>query len=341
MEGLRATITAAFDYSLRSLDADEDAPDDAVPVALLMQARVAARTGVSLDTVLRRYFAGYNLLLDFIMREAEEGGFSGAAIRRLVFSEAILFDRLLAAVTDEHSQVWERTPGSTEERRVGRVRAVLGGEPVEPEELAYDFGRTHVGVVASGVDSAAILQDLALGLDARHLIVRPDDRTTWAWLAIDSARQHSSLSRILTSSPGSALIGLGELADDLSGWRLTHRQAKASLSVAMRESRRVVHYVDVAMLAGIAGDRLLSESLRCLYLTPLAAGRDGGETLRETLRAYFAADRNVSSAAAALSVNRQTVVNRLRVVEERVGRPLHRCAADLEIALRLDAFDRR
>jgi len=82
-------------------------------------------------------------------------------------------------------------------------------------------------------------------------------------------------------------------------------------------------------------DGLLTESLRTLYLEPLEAGRDHGETLRETLRAYFNAERSAASAAAVLGISRQAVGGRLRMVESRIGRPLGSCIAELEIALRL------
>jgi hypothetical protein len=41
---------------------------------LLVQARLAARSDVSLDIVLRRYFAGYSLLGDFLVGEADRLG---------------------------------------------------------------------------------------------------------------------------------------------------------------------------------------------------------------------------------------------------------------------------
>jgi DNA-binding PucR family transcriptional regulator len=61
--------------------------------------------------------------------------------------------------------------------------------------------------------------------------------------------------------------------------------------------------------------------------------------LRQTLRAYFECERNITSAAAALAVDRGTVANRLRVVEEQVGRSLNDCAVDLQLALGLDELD--
>jgi len=96
------------------------------------------------------------------------------------------------------------------------------------------------------------------------------------------------------------------------------------------------HVFHQYVVRALRRDELISTSLRRLYLDPLEAGRDGGETTRETLRAWFRCERNISSTAAALGVDRRTVRNRLRVVEAQVGRPLAEVALDLELALRLD-----
>jgi DNA-binding PucR family transcriptional regulator len=76
-------------------------------------------------------------------------------------------------------------------------------------------------------------------------------------------------------------------------------------------------------------DDLAAISLRRLLLEPFGDQRGGGTMLRETLRAYFAAERNISSAAVTLGISRNTVANRLREAEARVGRPLHTCGAEL------------
>ena len=131
------------------------------------------------------------------------------------------------------------------------------------------------------------------------------------------------------------VVALGEPAGGLTGWRFSHLQAKAALPIAAREGG-VVRFADVTLVAALRRDELISTSLRRLYLDPLEAGRDGGETTRETLRAWFRCERNISSTAAALGVDRRTVRNRLRVVEAQVGRPLAEVALDLELALRLD-----
>jgi DNA-binding PucR family transcriptional regulator len=58
--------------------------------------------------------------------------------------------------------------------------------------------------------------------------------------------------------------------------------------------------------------------------------------LLQGLRAYLAAERSISSTAAVLRVTRKTVESRLRTVEERLGRTLRPCPAELEVALLLD-----
>jgi DNA-binding PucR family transcriptional regulator len=132
------------------------------------------------------------------------------------------------------------------------------------------------------------------------------------------------------------MLALGEPGRGLAGWRLTHRQAQAALLVALRRPRRCTRYADVALLASALTDEALATVLIDVYLAPLEDSRGSGPVLRETLRAYLGAERSVSSAAAALGVVRKTVEKRLRTIEEKLGRSLHPCPAELEIALELD-----
>lgn len=111
------------------------------------------------------------------------------------------------------------------------------------------------------------------------------------------------------------------------------------MQVAPARPGGTVRYADVGLLASVAQDPLLSSSLRDMYLAPLSEARDGGVRLRGTLRSYFEAGRNITSAASALGVSRQTVASRLRAVEEMLGRTLESCGPELEVALRLESVD--
>jgi DNA-binding PucR family transcriptional regulator len=182
------------------------------------------------------------------------------------------------------------------------------------------------------------VRDVASSFDCRLLLVRHKAGTIWSWFGVRRALDPGEIADHVSSRWDPISLALGEPGRGLSGWRLTHRQASAALPIALRGNRRLVRYSDVALLASTLKDETLMSSLRDLYLTPLSEERDGGAARRATLRAYFDAERNASSAAAAIGVSRQTVVSRLQALEERFGRPIGRWAVEMDVALRLDAL---
>ena len=341
-EGLRAAVTAAFDFGFASIETGEDSSEP-LPPALLVQARLAVRNHIPLDTVLRRYFAGYALLGDYVLEEAKDADLlEDPALRCLLQTNAATFDRLVVAVTEEYERELARRPAATaEQRRVERIERLLAGELLDTSDIDYDFGSHHLGVIGVGEEAEQAIRGLSNSLDRRLLLVRPAGEETWAWLGGRRRDDPVQLKRHL-SQTGSAQVSLvlGEPAQGLAGWRLTHQQAKAALPIALRRPQRLIRYADVALLASILQDELFTTSLRELYLSPLSEERDGGVTLRETLRAYFAAERNVTSATAALGVSERTVASRLHTIEERLGHPLSACAAEAEAALRLQDLDK-
>lgn len=338
--GLRTAVAAALSYGLAALEWGENHAMP-TPPALLAQAREAARSGIGLDTVLRRYFACYALLGDFLMQEAKEHELLGfETIHHLGRHQAALFERLLVAVSEEYTRALGDRPGSADERRAERVRGLLAGQPLETSQLDYDFGAWHLGAVVTGPGATAAMRDFAVALDRRLLLVSGGEETHWAWFGGGTRIDSCEIERLISPNrPAPASLAVGEPAQGLVGWRLTHRQARVAMPIARRRPEKPVRYADVALLASMLQDDLLVTSLRQLYLAPLAAERDGGKILRDTLRAYFAAERNISSAAAALGVSRRTVANRLRLAETRLAHPLSEASTEIEAALLLDKFD--
>jgi hypothetical protein len=338
LQGLEEAVSAAIEYRLAVLESAERSVPPPPPV-LLAQARLDARDGVPLDTVLRRYFAGNALFGDFLVEEAERAGVSSAALRRLLAAQATVADGLLATVSAEHAREAGLRPGNAAERRRECVKRLLAGELVDRSQLAYDLDASHLAVIAKGEGGEELLRDLATRFGRRLLAVRREEEPVWAgWLGGQSPLAAADAASVLVDGiPERVIVTLGEPGEGLAGWRLSHLQAKAALPIAERGEGRVLRYADVAVLATVARDDLLADSLRQIYLAPLERARDGGAGARETLRAYFAAERNVSSTAAALGVDRRTVSNRLGAIEALLGRRLKGSLADLEIALRLEA----
>jgi hypothetical protein len=339
LQGFAAALPAALEYALAALELGERRLPE-MPVALLAHARLAARDGVAVDTVMRQYFAANGLFADFLAAEAERAEVDGPALRRLLGTQATLFDRLLAALSEEYAREARNRPANVGERRRECVKRLLAGELVDSSELGYDLEARHLGVMAKGEGAQELMRELASRLDRNLLAVCREEEPLWAcWLG---GRRPLAAERVVRAAteigPGRLVLTVGEPAAGLAGWRLSHRQAKAMLPLAERAGAPVLRYAEAAVLAAVLGDELAAESLRRLYLEPLEASRDGGAAARETLRAYFAAARNVSSTAAALGVDRRTVRNRIGAIEQLIGRPIGAAATDLELALRLDSL---
>lgn len=338
--GLRSAVPTALDYCLAAIARGSSSPPP-FPLALLVQARLAARNDIRLDTVLRRYFAGYTILGDIAIEEAEHAGLlKGRDLKRLLRSLAQSFDRLIEAVAEEHTRE-RKCVGlkGTEQRRTEQVQRLLAGEPANAPDLAYDLDGQHLGLIAKGNGALEMLRVLAKSVDCRLLVLSREEETVWAWFG---GRKKVDLEQLLSLAsdilPCHTRLAIGEPGESLPGWRLTHRQAKAALPIALYSAERFVPYREVALLASALQDELLLNSLREMYLEPLEGERDGGQALRETLRAYLDTGWNVSSAAAALGISRQAVNGRLRIAEETLSRPLLTCAGEIDVALRVSEF---
>lgn len=336
VQGLRTSLTAATDYGLALIESG-DRVLPSLPPSLVNQARSAARHKVGLDTVLRRYVAGHTLLIEYAIAEAEVSDLlSEISWAKLLRGQSTLFDQLISEVSDAYMQEASASLESVEQQRAEQIRELLNGEPVDISDLSYEFDAWHVGAIASGPGAVSAIRHLANSFDLRLLFVNPDPETVWAWFGSPGPQNVTELEWFGRSALApQPLVALGEPAEGPAGWRLTHRQSYVALSIALRGACSPVRYADVALLASMLNDDLLVTSLRKLYLAPLEQERDDGRVLFETLRTYFAVDRNISSAAAALGVTRRTVSNRLRTVEARLGSPLRSVAAEMEAALRL------
>lgn len=121
MEGLRETVAAVVGFGLTGIGQAEDSMEP-VPAVVVAQARRAARVGVGLDTVMRRYVAGHALLEDFVMQEADHSDLAGrrTALRRVLKSSSSLLDRLIISITSAYMQELERTGNSP----VGSMRVL-------------------------------------------------------------------------------------------------------------------------------------------------------------------------------------------------------------------------
>lgn len=335
LRGLRATVGHGVEYGIHVIEVGQDkAPS--IPQTFRSQPRLAARHRVPLDMVLRRLFAGKTLLAHSMLEEASRIGLSNpdylyAAIESLETT----FDRIIATAQEEYRREEEQRAISPDDRILRDVQRLLDGEVREWLLASYNSRGHHLGVVTRSPDARAWIRSVAGAIGLRSLVLMPCQEEVWGWLGSSAPIDVTSVRRHLADvSNGQVSIGMGRSEQDADGWRLTHRQARAAAAISIEGS--ITLYEEVALLVALSRDPLLATSLRDMFLRPLSGGPERGHVLRATLRAYFEADRNGSSAAAALGVSRQTVANRLQTVEERVNQPLSTCGDLLYAALRLE-----
>lgn len=328
--GTRDAVLASLDYAATVLQGAESQPP--IPEAVLVQARLAARTGVGLGTVLRRYMAGFSRFAEAVPRIGE---LSDADRHRLQPALSMHLDFLLARVGEDYSLALESLRSSPRSRRAEAIGLLLAGVPAPRSELAHEWDAWHVGLVGAGASAREALASLGSTGGPGRLLLEQVEGETWAWLSSRKRLQPGEVaSRLPIAGAEELALGVGEPGHGLDGWRRSHQQAAAAMPIARRSGPAVALYAEVGVVAAILHDDLLIASLRDRYLAPLGSGgRD--ETLRRTLRGYLSTECNVSSTAAALGVSRRTVRNRLRRVEERAELRIGECLAELDLAMRI------
>jgi hypothetical protein len=336
--GLGAAVAAVVDYALTDIEQGEEWSGP-IPSAAITQARRAARNGVNLETLVLRYIAGNRLLGEFVEDEADRSGYSShtQALRQLRGRQELLLERLASAITREHRQEVERMGRSAEQCRRELVQNVLDGEPVDTGRLDYDMDVWHLGVIATGTGAETAVRRLADRLGRQLLPVSCGEGTVWAWLGGRRKLAITDIEHVLVAEGGvDVSLAIGEPRRGIDGWRQTHREAQAALSVALRTSPGLTRCADVPLESALLQNPILARLLVETHLSPLDTLRIGGQVARETLRAYIACNHNTSSTAHKLKVTRHTVENRLHQIEQTFDRPLRACLVRLELALRLE-----
>ncbi|HET8956385.1 MAG TPA: helix-turn-helix domain-containing protein [Solirubrobacterales bacterium] len=342
--GRREAIRSCLELVMLVFEQDgswDDLP--LVPPAAVVQARRVARSGRALSTVLQKYIGGYSILWDFVLEEIEQASLSQSERAELLRVASVrltsVAQQVLPVVATTHTGERGKRPQSREERVSTIVRAVLQGLRVNTDELGYDVDGNHIGVVVTGADAMEAVETLAGKLNRRLLRVPQDDGVVWAWLGGRGAINQTDLPELGEVSPG-LRISFGEPASGQKGFRETHCQAEEAMQVALHQRQLITRFADVLLLVPAVEDEQRGNSLISIYLAPLERSSEKNPTLKETLLAYFEAELNTTATAARLKVDRRTAMTRLRTVEARLGFPIYKRHAELEVALRLDQLRR-
>jgi hypothetical protein len=315
-----------------SIKNGEDQPMP-IPSAIGACAREAAWHDLPLELLMRSVIRVHTVLDEVLYEETVD--LPAEVQRHALMLERALIDRLSGVLVREYREEQRRAGTSTEQRNRTLVERVLSGIWVGAKVLDYPLGGWHVGLVATGIGAAAIVRSFGRETGETVLMVLGEEGCVWAWIGSQREFARDRLVEVIAKiNPADVRLSLGEPAHGIAGYCSTHAQARAASVVASQGPPGVTFFASVALEAMALQAPEAAQSLHSAYLKPLTGPAES--KLRETLVAYFATQRNISSAATLLGVSRRTIENRLRSIEARLGRPIHGCGAELEVALRLD-----
>jgi hypothetical protein len=334
----RASIYGNIRAVLGALGGDRIAPD--APAEAMEEARVTARSGVPLESLLHTYRVGHAVVwertLDVVEELALDARSRHAVLRigsRWLFAYV---DAIAEQVTKEYIRERDRIMRSSIERRVQLVRDILDGATIDAGELGYDLEAEHLALVVQGPQAEAWLDELSRRLQRRLLTIAVSDQVVWGWLGARSAFGAHDWRLVGTVDlPKGTRAALGEPRRGAEGFRRSHAEAIAAHEVGQRLRAPITRYDDVTLEAALLADERVVRRLVEHELGPLAEDDERAAKLRTTLDAYLRTGQNASAAAAMLNVNDRTVAYRIRGIEDLLGRSVAARGPELATALRL------
>ncbi|MDD3447139.1 MAG: helix-turn-helix domain-containing protein [Zavarzinia sp.] len=342
----RANTSVILDNLMRGVPIDGTVPTDEV-IALT---RDLVKQGLSGTFVFRAYPIGMQYLIEQWAKGVRDHGPRGpAAIEVARIGTSYMLDWLdlvTSRLAEEHRLELERLARERSLNLVDGVRRVLDDPATDVEaasaRLAYPLKGRHVAIIlredagrtGAAVSVEALIQDWAEALRADHsLVVRVDTRTSWCWLALRPGPLRNG-----PAMPDSVVAGIGRPAAGAAGFARSHREAADALRVAEQikgAESAAIRFDDVILAALCSTDPGRTDAFVREELGPLATDDPAARRQRETLEAFYAANCNYRSAAAALGLHHNTVRYRLEQIETALGHPVGERRLNLEMALHL------
>lgn len=229
----------------------------------------------------------------------------------------------------------ERVAANGEHHRFQELKTLLEADPLARYYLDVEVNRYHLGFVAWGEGADEDVSALASSIGRPLLLALRLKNNWWGWLSGThplSAREWDQLRRFRPREGARVAFGLEGYGEP--GFRSTNHQALRAQWVSSTD-RAAVLYDEVAIEALGAEAEGDARAFVAHELRGIDDSSPTSKRLRETLAAYFDSELNAVSAAARLGVHHQTVTNRLRTIEERLGHPPNSRHLELAVALRL------
>lgn len=320
------------------------------PVTALEHARAMASRGYSVDVMLRFYRVGHayfnERIVAGIVDVVADPALALAVVADLQRYAFAYTDRIASEVAAEYVAELDRMQDRARAAQTDAVRALIAGDEVDLGSAERALSHRLTGWQTAFLcwtdrdDSDLGRTALVVGahLGSAHPLLVPDGvRELWGWVSTTRAPDEAlaDLASLADRVPGSIRVSIGTPAQGARGFRASHVQAQRSARIGRLSGRAdpVTSYADVALADAMTSDLDLARAFVATELGALAVTGRREEEEREVLLAVLDAQGGLAAAAESLGVHRNTVLQRLRRAEARLGRPASERVAELHAAL--------
>jgi DNA-binding PucR family transcriptional regulator len=308
----------------------------------------AAEQGVPFDQVIRSMRSAQALWLEHLIGRSLPG--SESDHRRVAMVVSAVMDDAITRIVAAYVAARDRLAEGEAASRRALIEAVLRRADVDPDvvhrEVGVSLGQHHIGAVlwrpggATSAQLARIARQLADTLVGSTLLtLTASDGRLWGWLSRArpaSAREMDAVAG-LVPRVRDVRVALGAPGSGGEGFRRSHLQALDAARLAERDARApaVVTWSSVSLVSLLAADLERASWFVEATLGPLAWSDPAAAEQRATLLRYLQTGGSVARTAEDRRVHRNTVVYRLRRIEESLPLALAEHRAEVHAALML------
>lgn len=322
------------------------------PVTALEHARAMAARGYSVDLMLRFYRIGHayfsERILGGISELVDDPALALAVVTDLQRHAFAYTDRVSSEVAAEYVAEVDRLQSQARAARTDVVRTLIAGGRVDVGRSERTLNHRLTGWQTAfvcwtdrdDVDVLGVGAAVGAHLGSRHpLLVRDGARALWGWVTTTAAPGIDSgdLRRLGEQVPGTVRVTVGSPSRGAVGFRDSHIEAQRTRRIVelAGSAAPVTPYPELALVDVLSADVDLARAFVMAELGALGVQGRREQEERRALLAVLDAQGGLATAAEVLGIHRNTVLQRLRRAEERIGRPAAERVAELHAALRL------
>jgi DNA-binding PucR family transcriptional regulator len=360
LDQLNAGASHNFSITMQILRHDIDIEQVGPSAPAIEIARLLAQRDIPITALEHAYRLYQESVVRWCLQELAElsdnaavTAYAALEITTLVSAHVNLIAQQLLSTYEFERDAWRLRRSASRSARIGDL---LSGRPVDSEStervLGYRFRQYHLGLVlwtdrgtGSGIElarleTAATTLTGELGIDARPLFEARDAHMARAWVPLGTAGtvDQERVAAIKSGWTDPIMVSIGDPRAGVEGFVRTHNEADAArlvVQAAKSLTSGIVCASELGAVTLMCSDLGATRAWVADILGPLVADDPSAAQLRATLREFLRTGGSYAAAAETLHMHKNSVVYRIRKIEDQLGCSVRDHRLDLENALEL------